>query len=137
MAQRVTVFLDDDLDGGPAEETVRFAFGAADFEIDLSAKNARAFRRQLRPFIEHARRVGRAPLGRPARTAASRRRSGDVRAWAREHGLAVSERGRIPASVVARYERATRGRLPGREPPWPYQRPDHGLARCHPRPLRA
>src|SRR5215470_19556043 len=50
MAQRVTVALEDDLDGGPADETVRFAFGGADYEIDLSKKNAAAFRKQLAPF---------------------------------------------------------------------------------------
>ena len=38
MAQRVTVALEDDLDGGPADETVRFAFGGSDYEIDLSKK---------------------------------------------------------------------------------------------------
>ena len=32
MAQRVTVALEDDLDGGPADETLRFAFGGADYE---------------------------------------------------------------------------------------------------------
>jgi len=45
MAQRVTVVLEEDLDGGQADETVRFAFGSADYEIDLSAKNAHALRR--------------------------------------------------------------------------------------------
>ena len=30
MAQKVTVTLEDDLSGGPAEETVRFAFEGAD-----------------------------------------------------------------------------------------------------------
>ena len=30
MAQKVTVALEDDLNGGPAEETVRFAFGGTD-----------------------------------------------------------------------------------------------------------
>ena len=44
----------------------------------------------------------------PGRTAANRQRSGDIRAWAKEHGLAVSERGRIPASVVEQYQTATR-----------------------------
>lgn len=107
MAQRVTVALEDDLDGGPAAETVRFGFGGADYEIDLSAKNAAAFRKQLAPFIEHARRAGRAQPRRAARTAASRQRSGDIRAWAKDHGLAVSERGRIPASVVEQYQAAT------------------------------
>jgi hypothetical protein len=104
MAQKVTVALEDDLSGGPADETVRFAFGGAEYEIDLNKKNAAAFRKQLAPFIEHARKAGRAQL---RRTAAGRQRSGEVRAWAKEHGLAVSERGRIPASVVAQYHAAT------------------------------
>jgi hypothetical protein len=107
MAQKVTVALEDDLSGGPADETVRFAFGGAEYEIDLNKKNAAAFRKQLAPFIKHARKAGRAQPGRPGRAAASRQRSGEVRAWAKEHGLAVSERGRIPASVVAQYQAAT------------------------------
>jgi len=107
MAQRVTVALEDDLEGGPADETVRFAFAGADYEIDLSKKNAATFRQQLAPFVEHARKAGRAQARRPARTAASRQRSGDIRAWAKDHGIAVSERGRIPASVVEQYQAAT------------------------------
>jgi hypothetical protein len=110
MAQRVTVALEDDLDGGPAEQTVRFAFGGADYEIDLSAKNAAAFQKQLAPFLEHARRSGRGQSRRPGRTAASRQRSSDIRAWAKDHGIAVSERGRIPASVVKQYQTAAQGR---------------------------
>ena len=106
MAQRVTVALEDDLDGGSADETVRFGFGGSDYEIDLSKKNANTFRKQLAPFIEHARKAGRGPARRPVRTAASRQRSGDIRAWAKDHGIAVSERGRIPASVVEQYQAA-------------------------------
>ena len=106
MAQKVTTTLEDDLDGGPAEETVRFSFGGAAYEIDLSTKNAAAFRTQLAPFLEHARRAGRGQPRRPARTPASRQRSGDIRAWAQEHGIAVSGRGRIPASVVEQYQAA-------------------------------
>ena len=110
MAQKVTVALEDDLDGGPADETVRFRFGGTDYEIDLSAKNARAFRKQLTPFIEHARKVSRGPARRTARTSAGRRRSGEVRARAKDHGLTVSERGRIPASVIEQYQAAAKGR---------------------------
>jgi Lsr2 len=109
MAQKVTVALEDDLDGGPADETVRFGVGGATYEIDLSSKNAAAFRQQLTPFIERARPAGRRRTSRPARTAASRQRSGDIRAWAQAHGLSVSERGRIPASVVERYHAAANG----------------------------
>jgi hypothetical protein len=107
MAQRVTVALEDDLDGGPADETLRFAFGGSDYEIDLSKKNAAAFRKQFAPFVEHARRAGRVQPRRTSRTAASRQRSGDIRAWAKDHGIAVSERGRIPANVVEQYQAAT------------------------------
>ena len=102
MAQKVTVALEDDLTGGPAVETVRFAFEGTDYEIDLNAKHAAAFGKQLASYIEHARRAG--------RSATSRQRSGDIRAWAKEHGLAVSERGRIPASVVEQYHAAGNGR---------------------------
>jgi hypothetical protein len=109
MAQKVTVALEDDLTGGPAEQTVRFAFDGTDYEIDLNAKNAAAFAKQLAPYIEHARRAGRAQSRRGGR-AVSRQRSGDIRAWAKEHGLAVSERGRIPASVVEQYQAAGNGR---------------------------
>jgi hypothetical protein len=108
MAQKVIVVLEDDLTGGPAEQTVRFAFEGTDYEIDLSAKNAAAFGKQLAPYIEHARKAGRVPAGRPGRAAANRQRSSDIRAWAKEHGLAVSERGRIPASVAEQYRAAGR-----------------------------
>jgi Lsr2 len=106
MVQKVSVVFDDDLTGGPAEQTIRFAFAGTDYEIDLNAKNAAAFSKQLAPYLEHARRAGRAQARRPGRTAAGRQRSGDIRAWAKEHGLAVSERGRIPASVMEQYTAA-------------------------------
>jgi hypothetical protein len=76
----------------------------------LSAKNAWSFRAQIAPFVEHGRKVGRGPARRAGRTAAGRQRSGDIRAWAREHGIAVSERGRIPVSVVEQYQAAAKGR---------------------------
>jgi nucleoid-associated protein Lsr2 len=109
MAQKVTVELEDDLDGGPADETVRFGFDGSDYEIDLSNKNAATLRRQLEPFIEHARKAGRGQRRRSPRTPSSRQHSGAVRAWAREQGIAVSERGRIPASVLDQYEIAVGG----------------------------
>jgi len=106
VAQKVTIVLEDDLTGGPANQTIRFAFEGTDYEIDLNAKNAAKFSKQLAPYVEHARRAGRAQSHRPRRTAANRQRSGDIRAWAKEHGLAISERGRIPASVVEQYNAA-------------------------------
>jgi hypothetical protein len=107
MARKITVILEDDLVGGPASETVRFGLGGAVYEIDLSKKNARAFRKKLAPFVEHARKAGPGQRRGLGRTASSRQRSGDIRAWAKAAGLAVSDRGRIPASVIDQYEAAT------------------------------
>ena len=108
MAQKIIVTLEDDLDGGPANETLQFSVGGTQYEIDLNKKNARAFRKQVAPFIEHARRAGRGRRHQSWRTQSSRH-SSDVRAWAKDQGIAISERGRIPASVVEQYEATTRG----------------------------
>ena len=108
MAQKITVVLEDDLDGGPADETVRFGIDGAEYEIDLGAASAAAFRARLAPYIAHARKAGRAQRRRPARTAASRERSSDIRAWAKDQGIALSARGRIPANIAEQYEAATR-----------------------------
>ena len=129
MATKISVALEDDLDGSPASETVRFGLDNAQYEIDLNKKNARAFRKKLTPFVEHARKAGPEQRHGPARTASSRQRSADIRAWAKAKGLAVSDRGRIPASVADQYEATTKRplRTPGHhrhEPirsasPWP------------------
>jgi hypothetical protein len=109
LATKITVALEDDLDGGPADETLRFRFGGAEYEIDLNKKNARAFRKKLAPYVEHARKAGRRPRRRAERTSAGRGRSTEIRAWAKGQGIAISDRGRIPASVVEQYDAATGG----------------------------
>jgi hypothetical protein len=106
MVRREVVIVEDDLDGSSADETVRFGLDGAEYEIDLSGKNARKFRKRLAPFVEHAHRV--AAGQRTARTAASRQRSRDIRAWAKRQGIELSDRGRMPASIVEEYEASTR-----------------------------
>ena len=59
-----------------------------------SPTSSRAFRKQLAPFVEHARKAGRGQ--RRLRASSTRQRSGDIRAWAKQQGIAVSYRGRIP-----------------------------------------
>ncbi|MGO8959038.1 MAG: histone-like nucleoid-structuring protein Lsr2 [Streptosporangiaceae bacterium] len=54
MAARIAAALEDDLDGGRADETVRFEFGAAKHDIDLSKKTAKAFRRGVAPYVGRA-----------------------------------------------------------------------------------
>src|ERR1700741_3627348 len=107
MATKIAVKLVDDLDAGTAEETGRFGVGSTEYEIDLSKKNAGTFRAALEAFMEHARKSGRGSRGRPARPSSARERSSDIRAWAKAEGITISDRGLIPASVVAQYEAAT------------------------------
>lgn len=116
MAQRVNVVLVDDLDGNEAAETVSFALDGVDYEIDLSEEHAAQLRDALALYIGHGRRTGgsrRASGGRRrSGSAAAGRTSGggpsaaEIRAWARENGLDVSERGRVSAEVREAYEAA-------------------------------
>jgi len=111
MAQQVHVTLVDDLDGGPAEETITFALDGGSYEIDLSSKNAAKMRDTLGLYVGSGRRVGgRAASGRGRGRGAGRsgRASGDtaeIRAWARSKKLKINERGRIPADIVDQYHR--------------------------------
>lgn len=93
-----------------ALKTVRFSVEGQMREIDLCASEAERFEKQMAPWISSSRKAGGASNGnggaRRRRTAAARQEAGDIRQWARDHGIAISERGRIPAGVVAQYESA-------------------------------
>jgi len=111
MAQKIQVLLVDDLDGGAATETVAFGLDGSGYEIDLSSDNADKLREVLAPFVGHARRASRTTTvrpGSPARTGRSgaridREQTQAIREWARKNGHKVSERGRIPGSIVEAY----------------------------------
>lgn len=102
MAQRVHVVLEDDLDGGTADETVTFALEGVGYEIDLSARNAAKFRESLARYID----AGRRTANRKRRSGRTGANPSDVRIWARANGFTVSDRGRVPAEVVAAHEAA-------------------------------
>ena len=104
MAQRVQIILEDDYDGGTADETVTFSLDGAEYEIDLSSKNASGLREALAPWVAHARKIG----GRRKRStkATGSSSTSDIRAWAQAQGLDVSSRGRVSAEVREAYEKA-------------------------------
>ena len=116
MAQKVQVLLVDDVDGGVAEETVTFALDGTNYEIDLSNSNAKQLRDGLATWISHARRVGGRSASRArsssggstgrASRAAGRPDLAEVRAWARDNGFQVSDRGRVSTQVLQAYESA-------------------------------
>ena len=113
MAQRVQIVLEDDLDGGEAAETVTFGLDGVSYEIDLSDKNAVKLRDDLATWIGHARRSGgrratgrRAPASTTTNTPSRRSDLAAVRAWARQNGHQVSDRGRVSAAVQEAYDKA-------------------------------
>ncbi|MDT0446901.1 MULTISPECIES: Lsr2 family protein [unclassified Streptomyces] len=112
MAQKVQVLLLDDLSGGEADETVTFALDGKTYEIDLNSDNADKLRNALEPYVKAGRRAGggRAARGR-ARAAAtgggsSSQDTAKIRAWAKENGYEVNDRGRVPANIREAYEKA-------------------------------
>jgi len=124
MAQKVLVSMVDDIDGGPANETVAFGLDGVTYEIDLSDKHAGALRDELAAFVAAAQRTG----GRKTRGSAvpaavpDRERTQATRTWARENGFPISDRGRIPAEVTAAHEEAQRPPKPD-APATPRRRP--------------
>jgi hypothetical protein len=109
VAQIHTVRLVDDLSGGEATESIAFGLDGKQFEIDLSGDNANTLREALGPFVAAARSTGGHRVRRRGAAGSSgsvetRGRSQAIRAWARENGYSVSERGRISAEVVSAYE---------------------------------
>lgn len=109
MAQKVSVLLVDDIDGSEAAETIPFGFDGAQYEIDLNREHAQELREQLTRYAQAARKVT-ASVGRPSRTrttAANGSSNKKIRAWAKERGLHVNNRGRISGDIIARYEAET------------------------------
>jgi Lsr2 len=112
MAQETIVRLLDDIDGKPADETVTFSLDGVAYEIDLRTKNADKLRKLFAPYVEKARKGSRRS-GRTAargRTAHNRERAADIRNWAKQQGITINDRGRIPAEIVQAYEAKDPGR---------------------------
>ncbi|MFB7029309.1 MULTISPECIES: Lsr2 family protein [unclassified Streptomyces] len=111
MAQKVQVLLVDDLDGIEADETVTFALDGKTYEIDLTTANAEKLRGLLEPYTKSGRRTGGRTTGGRGKGRAVAAGSPDtakIRAWAKENGYDVNDRGRVPATVKAAYEDANR-----------------------------
>ena len=106
MAQKINVVLIDDLDGSDAAETVSFGLDGAQYEIDLSKKNAESLRKALAPYVAGGRRSRSKGRGRGGSTRSGGPSPSEIRAWARDNGWKVPDRGRVAADVRAAYEAA-------------------------------
>lgn len=107
MAQKIQTLFIDDIDGGEAAGTVRFGLDGTEYEIDLSPAHSEELRNALDVYVRHGRRAGGS-----ARRAARVRRAiepvdtAKVREWAKEQGIQIKDRGRVPAGVLEQYKTA-------------------------------
>lgn len=108
MAQKVSVTYACDYDNKEIpqgeQRSLTFGLDGQDYEIDLCAKHSERFRDVVGGFAKHARKQVARGAKRRRRTAANRRRSAEIRAWAKKNGIPVSDRGRIPAHVLTGFE---------------------------------
>jgi len=99
-----------DLSGQDGAQGVSFAFNGVSYAVDLTEEEFQGLHGVLARYIGVATKVP----GNSGRTGGAPRRSvtakrGDldaVRAWARENGHEVSDRGRVPGAVLAAYDTA-------------------------------
>lgn len=105
--KKTHVVLVDDIDGTPAKDTVTFSFQGVTYEIDLSEEHISEMSADFEKWISSSRRIGgRAVRGSRVASSATLPRAGEIRAWATKNGIQVSDRGRIPADIVAKFEKA-------------------------------
>ncbi|QPK81507.1 Lsr2 family protein [Schaalia sp. ZJ405] len=100
--KKTIVELIDDIDGTVAERTVPFAFNGVTYEIDLSSEHIAEFTQAMERWIGAGRRTGGRVVvrsGQPVRQSEASK----IREWAKDNGVEVNERGRIPAAIVAQY----------------------------------
>ena len=104
LAQVLVERLVDNVDD--VTETLDFSYRGIDYQIDLSARNARALDKLLAPHLEVSRRSGKRPATRRRSVVEAPSHAPDakvVRAWAKNQGIEVSDRGRVATAVVNRY----------------------------------
>lgn len=103
MAREARYILIDDIDGSPAKETIRFAVGRNNFEIDLKEQHLEEFDKDMSRWVRHAREMPSRKTEFAGTTLEGINDAPLIRAWAKEQGIPLSARGRIPDTVREQY----------------------------------
>ena len=108
VAKKVSVTFACDYDSKEipdGEHMMRsFSLDGRDYEIDLCLRHSQKFDELFGKFAERARKASGRGATRPKRrTSAHRRHSAEIRRWAKSNGITVSDRGRIPAEAIEKY----------------------------------
>jgi hypothetical protein len=107
MAKETVTKLIDDLDGTPADSTIRIGLEGVEVDLDLNTKNEHTLRAILHPYLEVARRVRnegarRRPGSGPG--GADKDRNRQIRQWSLDSGVELPSRGRIAGAVQRAYD---------------------------------
>lgn len=106
MAKKTVTSIYDDIDGTEGASTVTFSLDGKSYEIDLNDKNKDKLAKALDPYISAGRSTGGSRRSSGGSRSGGRTDLAAIRAWAKDNGHDVSERGRIPASVIEAYDSA-------------------------------
>ncbi|WP_026918405.1 histone-like nucleoid-structuring protein Lsr2 [Gordonia shandongensis] len=109
MAKKTVIQIVDDIDGAELDtyETVRWSLDGKNYEFDTSPEHAEEFRDHVAKYVAVSRTVaGRAGSSRRGAAGRGGPDTRVVREWAIANGYSVSDRGRIPADIVAAYQAA-------------------------------
>jgi hypothetical protein len=100
--QKITTLLVDDLDPKVrADETVDFGVDGVVYKIDLAAPNAEKLRKELRPYVDNARKTGRLKSGTTGLASGlSRAERDEARIWGRKNGFPVGDKGRLSGELL-------------------------------------
>lgn len=120
MARVEIVHHTDDLERAKGREVdadhvdVEFMIDGRTYKIDLSDENYRLLQATFAPCVAAGRRHRGGTAARSTSTPRRRDANEEVRAWGRQQGFKVADRGRVPAEVLDAYNRRdqTNGHLP-------------------------
>ncbi len=100
------VVISDDITGEKDAETVHFALDGTNYTIDLAPKNREKLQALLAPFVAKAERTGKVATTKsePKRKPTTRPDIEQIRQWAKEQGIPMGDRGRIPKVVLSQYD---------------------------------
>lgn len=111
MARETVQVYFDDLTGEPVEadevQTIKFAWEGKALRLDLNQENADKLEQLMKPYLDAATLVTSSEIKKapkPRRTDLN-----EVRSWAREQGMTVSDRGRVPIKVLDAYDNRNKG----------------------------
>jgi len=105
ITQLVSDLSGDDIDEGKGE-TIAFSYRGASYSIDLTDKEVAGFDKAIEVYTAHATKTAGRRSSRRGGAGRGDYDAKEVRAWARAQGLAVPDRGRIPADVVEQFKSA-------------------------------